>query len=305
MDLGFMTSCLPARSLDQVAEVAQQLGYNKLEVATWPSPAAHEYAVAHIDAAAPDPDKVWATLDAHGIGISALSYFENNLHPDPEERSRINAHLSRCVDAAAALGVPTVSTFIGRDPSLSVAENLKLATTVFPPLTAQAAERGVKIAIENCPMEGWHVDGYPGNLAYCPELWEFMFSELDLYLNYDPSHLLWLGIEAVEVIAPYIDRIPHWQAKDVEIFPDRRNRTGHFGKTIERINQWDAGWWRYRVPGLGEVDWRRVIDRFYELGYRGTVSVEHEDPVWGGDEDRVVTGLQIAQRTLSALLVIN
>ena len=298
-----MTSCLPSLAFDEVAAVAQRLGYPALEVAAWPAEPAHECAVAHVDVADLDPVKVLELLDARGVSISALSYYENNLHPDREERSRINAHLSQCIEAAAALGVPTVSTFVGRDPGLSVADNLKLAKVVFPPLSEHAAELGVKLAIENCPMEGWHIDGYPGNLAYCPELWEFLFAELDLYLNYDPSHLLWLGIDPVAVIEPYIDRIPHWQAKDVEIFPERRNRTGHFGKTIERVNQWDAGWWRYRVPGLGEVDWRRVIDRFYELGYRGPVSVEHEDPVWGGDEDRVIAGLQIAHRTLSNLLV--
>jgi hypothetical protein len=44
-----------------------------------------------------------------------------------------------------------------------------------------------------------------------------------------------------------------------------------------------CAWWRYRVPGLGEVDWRRVVDTLYEGGVDGVLSVEHEDPVWGGD----------------------
>ena len=104
-------------------------------------------------------------------------------------------------------------------------------------------------------MEGWHPDGYPGNLAYSPELWEWMFS-LGLYLNYDPSHLVWMGIDPVEALAPYIDRIPHAQAKDIELFPERRNRYGWPGQAVERPDPWDVGWWRYRVPGLGQVDWR-------------------------------------------------
>jgi sugar phosphate isomerase/epimerase len=63
------------------------------------------------------------------------------------------------------------------------------------------------------------------------------------------------------------------------------------------------GWWRYRVPGLGQVDWRRLVDRLYEHGYDGVVSVEHEDPVWGGTEEKVEIGLEIAHRTLRPLMV--
>ena len=113
-----------------------------------------------------------------------------------------------------------VGTFIGRDPGRSVAENLREAERVFPPLVDYAGERGVKLMIENCVMEGWHPDGYPGNLAYSPELWEWMF-ELGLYLNFDPSHLLWLGIDPVAALKPYVDRVAHAHAKDAETFPAR------------------------------------------------------------------------------------
>jgi hypothetical protein len=125
------------------------------------------------------------------------------------------------VDAAALLGVETVGTFIGRHPGLSVKENVELAERVLPPLVDYAGERGIKIIIENCVMEGWHPDGYPGNIAYSPELWEWMFS-LGLYLNYDPSHLLWLGIDPVTALKPYVDRIPHAQAKDAQLDPAAR-----------------------------------------------------------------------------------
>ena len=60
---------------------------------------------------------------------------------------------------------------------------------------------------------------------------------------------------------------------------------------------------QYRVPGLGEVDWNRVVDALYEHGYDGVLSVEHEDPVWGVTEPRIKTGLRIAHRTLRPLMV--
>lgn len=196
----------------------------------------------------------------------------------------------------------SVGTFIGRDPGLSVAENLREGEKILPELVDHATERGVRIVIENCVMEGWHPDGYPGNLAYSPELWEWMFG-LGFYLNWDPSHLTWIGVDPLTTIEPYIDRIAHTQAKDVETFPGRRDRFGFFGTVNKGGNPWETGWWRYRVPGLGEVDWRRVVDRFHELGYTGTLSVEHEDPVWSGTPEKVKQGLRIAHRTLRPLLV--
>ena len=58
-----------------------------------------------------------------------------------------------------------------------------------------------------------------------------------------------------------------------------------------------------RLAGLGQVDWVRLIDTLYEGGFDGVLSVEHEDPVWGGTEDKVQIGLEIAERTLRPLLV--
>jgi sugar phosphate isomerase/epimerase len=66
------------------------------------------------------------------------------------------------------------------------------------------------------------------------------------------------------------------------VFPDRRNRYGWPGKAVVREDPWDVGWWRYRVPGLGQVDGGAVVDTLYEGGVDGVLSVEHEDPVWGG-----------------------
>lgn len=304
MKLGFLTACLPGRRLDQIAAWAGEHGYEALEVAAWPDLGARPFTATHLDTARlgeREADETRALFDRHGLTVSSLAFYDNNLHPDPAERQAINDHVAACIDAAALLGCPTVGTFIGRHPGKSVAENLREAEQLFPRLVERAGEKGVKIIIENCVMEGWHPDGYPGNLAYSPELWEWMF-DLGLYLNFDPSHLMWMGIDPVEALQPYVDRIPHAQAKDVQLFPERRDRYGWPGKAVAREDPWDVGWWRYRVPGLGEVDWRRVVDALYEGGFDGVLSVEHEDPVWGGTDDKIHTGLQIAHRTLRPLI---
>jgi sugar phosphate isomerase/epimerase len=304
MRLGFFTACLPGLPLDDIARWAAGHGYDALEVAAWPRAGERSFTASHVDVTnlgGGEAERVRALFDDHGLTLSSLGYYDNPLHPDPDVRQATHRHLHACIDAAAALGCPTVGTFIGRHPGRTVADNLRDAESVFAPLVSHAGERGVRLIIENCPMEGWHPDGYPGNLAYSPELWEWMFS-LGVDLNFDPSHLLWLGIDPVEAVRPYLDRIPHAQAKDVETNPAARNRYGVFGKA-RREDPWDVGWWRYRVPGLGEVDWRRLVDAMYEGGFDGALSVEHEDPVWGGDPARSKAGLEIAQRTLRPLIV--
>ena len=300
MKLGFLTACLPKLSLEEIAEWAVAQGYEALEVAAWPDLGDRPFVATHLNVetfGTQDVARVKEIFTSRGLTLSSIAFYDNNLHPDLEERRKINQHVMRCIDAAALLGVESVGTFVGRDWNKTVTENLTMAEEVFKPLVAHATMQNVKIIIENCVMEGWHPDGYPGNLAYSPELWEWMFG-LGLYLNYDPSHLIWMGIDPIEAIKPYIDRVIHAQAKDIEVFPEKRNFFGYPGKAVVRENPWDVGWWRYRVPGLGEVNWKKLIDVMYEGGFNGTLSVEHEDPIWGGTEENVKVGLEIAFTTL-------
>ena len=303
MRLGLLTACLPGEPLEDIAAWAGANGYRALEVAAWPDRPGRDWEASHLDVESfgtQDAERVRALLSVHGLELSAVAYYENNLHQDLDVREAIHEHLRRCIDAAQLLGVGLVGTFVGRDTTLTLTENRRLAEDVLPPLVAYAAARDVRLVIENCPMEGWHPDGYPANLAYSPELWGWM-SGLGLWLNYDPSHLVWLGIDPVAALESHADRVLHVQAKDVEVDAAARTRYGVFGQVLDR-EPWVSGWWRYRIPGLGEIDWRRLVDALHQAGYDGVVSVEHEDPVWSGDPDRVRRGLTLAQHTLAPLV---
>lgn len=310
MNLGFLTACLPGQSLEEIATWASREGYQALEVAAWPRGGGGDFEASHLPVATfsdADEQAVRDLLRRTGLEISSLAYYANNLHPDPATRAAVHTHLGHVIDTAARLGVESVGTFIGRNPDLDVTENLREGEKTLPELVAYARDRGVKIMIENCLMREWHPDGYPGNLAYSPELWEWMF-ELGFYLNWDPSHLVVTGIDPLRTIEPYLDRIVHSQAKDVRILPGGRDRlgssgAGHEGGAVgEGGDPGETGEWCYRLPGLGEVDWRGIVERFRDLGYTGTVSVEHEDPVWSGTPAKVKQGLRIAYRTLRPLI---
>ena len=304
MQLGFLTACLPSLSLPEVAAWAGGAGFQALEVAAWPEVPGREWEASHLDVTTLDADGARAVrdlLDDHDLALSAVAYYENNLHADPGLRAAIHDHLRRCIDAAEQLGCGLVGTFVGRDVTRTVSENLRLGEQVLPGLVQYAADRGVRLVVENCPMEGWHPDGYPANLAYSPQLWDWM-AGLGLWLNLDPSHLAWLGIDPVAVVAPYADRVLHVQAKDVEVSTQDRNRYGVFGNAVDReAAPWSSGWWRYRLPGSGQVDWSAFLGALGEEGYDGVVSVEHEDPVWTGSVERVTHGLELARDTLAPL----
>jgi sugar phosphate isomerase/epimerase len=302
--LGLLTACLPQLELGTIADWACAHGFQALEVAVWPEVESRPFEASHIEVRTLDAaaaESICSYLNGKGLEISALAYYENNLHPSEEVRAGIHSHLRACVDAAKLLDCAYVGTFVGRDWNRTVSENVELAERMLPPLVEYAGERGVKLIVENCPMEGWHPDGYPGNLAYSPELWEWMFS-LGFYLNYDPSHLTWLGIDPIAALRSCPERIVHAQAKDVEIDQSGLNEVGVFGKALNRDNPWDNRGYRYRVPGLGQVDWKAIVDTLYQVGFDGVLSVEHEDPVWSGDTGRVLGGLAISYDTLRPLI---
>ena len=73
-------------------------------------------------------------LDARGLTVSSLAFYPNNLHPDPEQRQAANDHLRKVIVAAQKLGVEVVGTFVGRDATRSIPQNLETFREVWPPL---------------------------------------------------------------------------------------------------------------------------------------------------------------------------
>jgi sugar phosphate isomerase/epimerase len=301
MKLGLLTAPFPRRSLTQVASWAASEDFQMLEVACWPAAGAERrrYAgTSHIDVMSFDPDAVLGVLEKHGLEISSLAYYPNNLHPDAQVRRAANTHLRKVIDAAAKLDVGVVGTFVGRDPSKNVPDSFRDFRRVWPRLVDHAESRGVKIAIENCPMI-FSYDEWPGgtNLASTPAIWDEMFSIVDspsFGLNLDPSHLVWLMVDYERVVRDYADKIFHVHAKDLEIDRDGLYRHGTAAQGI--------GWQVPRLPGLGEVRWDRFVAALYRTGYDHVVSVEHEDRSFEGTEELVKRGFLIARDTLRPLL---
>ena len=306
MQLGFLTYCLPQMSLEEIVPWAAAQGFEALEIAAWPYDPSKSWHVSHIHAGSftqDDADRVLALFDEHGLRISAMAYFDNNLHPDPEVRAENLAHLHKLIDASALLGVDRVGTFVGSRPG-TPDEIMREIGEIFRGIVAYAEDRGVRIMIENCPMDNWVQFGQPGNYAYSPELWDALFNEVpseNFGLNFDPSHLQWLGIDPHRAAREYADRIFHAHAKDVEILPEGKYRHGIMWKQLD-ADPWKSGWWRYRMPGRGDIDWAAFVRTLREIGYDDVLSIEHEDPEYEGTTDKVKEGLRLGVEHLAGVL---
>jgi len=304
MKLGLMTSAFPGKSLKDVAEWAAPNGFEMLELACWPvGKATRRYAgVTTLDVTDLDKqgaDEARAIMKANGLEISSLGYYPNPLHPDAEHREVVIGHLKKVIAAAAlVMDEPIVGTFIGRDKDKTIEANLETFAQIWPPIIQYAKERGVRVAIENCPMI-FSNDEWPGgnNLASTPAIWRKMFEIIpdeNFGLNLDPSHLVWLMIDYKRVVREFADRIFHVHAKDLEI-----DREGLYENGILSLGM---GWQIPRLPGLGEVDWPGFISALYRWGYDHVLSIEHEDRKFEGTEELVKRGFEISRDVLKPYL---
>ncbi|MGD9712789.1 MAG: sugar phosphate isomerase/epimerase family protein [Thermomicrobiales bacterium] len=251
----------------------------------------------HLDLAAivaDGPDSTRSLFADKGIEIGALAPMLNLLTREKSlQRQRI-AEMRLTIEAASALRCSTVVTFTGSadgmffyglpgvgddHPTNRVRDNLERFAAVYGPLAELAESRSVRVAFETAGRGGGE-----GNIAHNPELWDAMFDAVPssaLGLSFDPSHLVWLQIPNVTgLIRQYADRIYHVDGKDCEILPDRLARQGILG----------SAWWRYRLPGHGQLDWSSIIATLEEIGYSGPLTIEQEDPIASGYEGLAVSG---------------
>jgi sugar phosphate isomerase/epimerase len=308
MKLGFLTACLPKVGLEDLVRWAARQGFQTLELAAWPVRSSRDYQARQIDVATltrSQAQQIRDLFDQHSLTISAMAYYDNNLDPNLKTRKYCHDHLKKVIHAAELLGVDLVGTFVGARPDKLPGENIKEIGKVFREITKFAADKGVRIMIENCPMDSWQRFGLPGNFAYSPELWDALFEEVpskNFGLNFDPSHLYWLGIDYLRAAREYAPKIFHAHAKDTEILADGQYRHGIFARQIDPV-PWKSGWWRYRMPGLGDIGWGKLISTLQEHGYDNVLSIEHEDPIWEGSEEKVKKGLVLGLKHLSQFVV--
>lgn len=283
MKLGLITSICNGMTFEEVVDFASENGLECLEVACWPQGGAQRrYAgVSHIDAANMTEEKaayIRAYCREKKVEISALAYYPNTMDPDEEKRNAYIRHLYKLIDAANMLEVNMITTFVGRDPWKTVDENLELVKKIWPPIMKYAEEKGVRIAIENCPML-FTKDEWPGgqNLMTTPANWRKVFEILDspnFGINYDPSHFIWQQIDYIKPLYEFKDKIFHVHYKDIKVYRDKLSDVGIMATPLEFMTP--------KIPGLGDVDWGKYVSALTDIGYDGYTCIEVEDKAFEG-----------------------
>jgi sugar phosphate isomerase/epimerase len=302
MKLGFVSAILPDLDLEEVLAFASAEGFACVELMCWPrGKAERRYAgVTHVDVAGLDEAGAGRVPGVRGAprgARSARGYYPNPLAPDPAEAQVAVDHLKAVMRAAALLGVPTVTTFLGRDWTQTVDAQWPRLLETWRPLVAYAEQHGVRIAIENCPML-FTADEWPGgkNLAATPAIFRRMFRDLpspSFGLNFDPSHFVWQHMDYLKPLREFRERIFHVHAKDVRLDRERLDDVGILATPLEYHTP--------KLPGLGEVSWGRFLSVLSDTGYDGPVCVEVEDRAYEGSLESRRAALRQSLRFLRTL----
>ncbi len=301
MQLGFVSAIFEDLSLEEVLAFAASEGYECVEAMCWPEGKRdRKYGgVRHIgveDFTSCQADDLRALCAKHGVFISGLGYYSNPLAADAEEAEVAVAHLHKVIDAAALLKLD-VNSFVGAHPNLNLEDNLKRYAEVWPGLVRHAEDRGVRIAIENCPMLFPRFWPFGMNLARTPEIWRRMYEIIpsaSFGLNYDPSHLVMQLIDPIGPIREFGSRIFHTHAKDMRVDHERLQEVGSLVLPMERSTA--------KLPGLGDVNWGRWIAALNDIGYDGPVCVEVEDEAYTHTLEGRKRSLRISRNILRPLI---
>jgi len=212
-------------------------------------------------------DHVLATARNAGIRIISIEYFgPNHTDPDPGKRRAANAEFVRALEFGHRLGCKFVGTFSGGMPGASMEDQAKAFADVFNEKYLPVCERlDVTMGWENYPNGS--------NFASIPAGMQAIFDRVPskrLGLEFDPSHFVRQYIDPIRVAWQFKDRILAVHAKDTEIIQPVLQQVGIAGQ----------GWWRYRIPGQGIVNWPEFLTVLLEIQFNGGIAVEHEDPFW-------------------------
>lgn len=241
-----------------------------------------------------------AAAKERDIRISAIgALYANPL--DPKQTVFAESAFRRAIDVASAIGVRTVAGFAGAVIETewnarggnwvykSMENYLPRLLEFWEPLGRYAADKGIRIAFENCPQGAYHLPIMGYNMLSQPAMWERLFDATrleNLGLEWDPSHLICQWIDPVETIHRFGSRIFHVHAKDAYINQRLLNAYGICHPGVAE----------HRMPGLGQANWAEIIHALVRAGYDSDLNIEGwHDPVF---RDHPANGSPLAGKKL-------
>ena len=258
-------------------------------------------------------DALRDTVGGHGLQVSALNMSADGqlllgphhadtdwIHPGTanEKRAFGARRLRRAAELAEQLEIPVVTGFVGCEdysrwfpwPDAEGWERMEEGfVREVAPLLDHFRAHGVRFAMEPHPKQ------FVYNTETALRSVELLAAHPAWGFNLDPANLALAGVDPVIFVSELGDRIINVHAKDAELVVHNAARSGLLAN-----GPWaraDRGF-RFRVPGWGDVPWKRLVTELSLLGYRGPLTIEHEDPTMASRE-----GVEKAVAFLEPLII--
>ena len=297
MKLSVLENLYAGKTLEESLTILTGLGVHTVEIGAggYPGKAHCDPEVLLSDPAA--FDKFVETFRRFDVQICALAAHGNPLHPDKATAAMYDRDFKNAILLAEKLGIDTVIGFSGCPGD---SENSKYPNWVTCPwpddflkiLDWQWNEKLIPNWKETGAFALAHgvthiaFEMHPGFCVYNPETLLRLRAAVGPVIgaNFDPSHLIWQGMDPVAAIRELKGAIYHVHAKDTKI--DKYNTakngvldTKHYSDELNRA-------WVFRTVGFGnnESDWRDLISNLRLCGYDRVLSIEHEDSIMTIDE---------------------
>ena len=297
MKIGVITNLLGNKPFEEALEYFVSKGIEMVEIGCggYPGTAHADPDILLNDEAKLDEFK--ALIKKYNVEISALSCHANPVHPNKEIAKEFDSAMRKAVLLAEKLGVHQINTFSGCPGDCEDSKNPNWVTCPWPnefgeilewqwnevliPYWKEFVEFAKAHGVDKIALEM-----HPGFCVYNPESLLKLRAAVgpEIGANFDPSHLIWQGIEPVAAIRALEGAIFHFHAKDTKV--DKYNTavngvldTKPYSDEIHRS-------WVFRSVGYGndETYWKDIISNLRMIGYDYAISIEHEDSLMSQNE---------------------
>lgn len=230
------------------------------------------------------------------VGSVDLQAWQGLISSDADEQKKCLDLNSEYIAECCRQGATNFfAVMLPKDASKPRSENLDILLTTLPQLATILDEHGGKLVIE----------GWPGAGALCctPESYRQVLSATPtcIGVNFDPSHMIRMGIDPHRFLNEFADRVYHVHGKDCYIDRDALQEYGWEQPTTSaKSHDFGSAVWRYTIPGYGESNWPLIFQTLEKAGYSGAVSIELEDENFNGTESGEKAGIRLGSSILAA-----
>ncbi len=309
MQLSVVNGVFGGVTLDESLKFLSEKGVKQLELGVGGYPG-----TVHADAKVLIKDEnkrkeLMDTFAKYGMTISALSVHGNCVHPDKVVAAKFEEDFKAACVLAGQIGIDRIVTFSGCPGSDEGAKQPSWVTCAWPPEYLEVLDyqwnevlipywkEAVKFANAN-GVKKIALEMHPGFCVYNPEtLLKLRKAVGDtIGANLDPSHLLWQGMDIIDVIYELKDAIYYFHAKDTEL--NMRNVRKNGVLDTKHYSDLENRSWVFRTMGYGTDNWKQIISALKVVGYDDSISIEHEDALMAPFE-----GLEKAIDYLKPMLI--